>query len=416
MSKRTIFTTVTPLPTGITREAVMETLHSHVEMIDLNPLVEERHPISPPPNATAEEHHCLWYSLTDLVQYLPGGLMPGKVSYTCCFHDLENGVQTHCYAPLGLNIRGKWTLGGSLPGEPIAPVEMGAGVPLHGLWLREDVDMKCNIIMTSFVKKTLKKSHLALVDRLVHKAQRLDRSINNARLNENTLSTPEVPTPRPASSQRLSTQPSTAYSPSEYDSDGLDAESGMSSPRYNASAMPNAQLPQATNLYPPITLQSPQLEFSQIHPALRVGPPPPQAKLEFEQQSTYPEYDSSAYPRALDIHRESASSWHDSIHSPGISNGRTSYQSSVDGIRHDGNRVRAASWQDPAGSNVWRSSGPLDPETEGAAVHYRRIASPSGYRNSDPEQEKTSDTGRQDMSMRNRVNSPAPAYHAELEG
>jgi hypothetical protein len=170
MSKRSVFTTLTPLPAGISRQTVMETLRTHTEMIDLNPLVEERHSIKPPPNATPEEYHCLWYLLTDRISYLPG-MMSGKVSYNCCFHDLENGLQTHCYAPLGLNIKGKWTLGGSLPGEPVAPVELGVGAPLQGLWLREDVDMKCNIMMTSFVKKTLRKAHSHLVERLLVKAQ-----------------------------------------------------------------------------------------------------------------------------------------------------------------------------------------------------------------------------------------------------
>ncbi|KAF8863199.1 hypothetical protein BDZ45DRAFT_670507 [Acephala macrosclerotiorum] len=193
MSKRSVFTTLTPLPAGISRETVMETLRSHTEMIDLNPLVEERHPIKPPPNATAEEYHCVWYSLTDKVQYLPGGLASGKVSYTCCFHDLENGLQTHCYAPMGLNIKGKWTLGGSLPGEPLAPVELGVGAPLSGLWLREDVDMKCNFMMTSFVKKTLQKAHSKLVDRLLVKAQIVDASMKNQEIFAGSQASPYPP-------------------------------------------------------------------------------------------------------------------------------------------------------------------------------------------------------------------------------
>jgi hypothetical protein len=187
MLKRTVFTTVTPLPAGISRETVMETLHSPTEMADLNPLVEERHPIKPPANASPEEYHCLWYSLTDRVSYLPGGIISGKVSYNVCFHDLERGLQTHCYAPMGLNIKGKWTLGGSLPGEPVAPVELGIGAPLTGLYLREDVDMKCNIMMTSFVKKTLKKAHLHLVERLLVKAQIAERAANNERMTGKTL-------------------------------------------------------------------------------------------------------------------------------------------------------------------------------------------------------------------------------------
>ncbi|RAL66446.1 hypothetical protein DID88_006136 [Monilinia fructigena] len=416
MSKRTVFTTVTPLPTGIARETVMETLRSHDEMIDLNPLVEERHPIKPPPNATAEEYHCLWYSLTDRVQYLPGRLMSGKVSYTCCFHDLEDGLQTHCYAPMGLNIRGKWTLGGSLPGEPVAPVEMGAGVPLHGLWLREDVDMKCNIVMTSFVKKTLKKSHLALVDRLVVKAQHLDGSINNARLNEKTLSALELGTARSTSSQIPSTQASTAYSPSEYENDVSYAESDISSPTYTKFAKPNAQLPEIPKVYSPTTLQGPQLQISQVHPALRVGPPPPspQAKLELELKPIYPKYDPSAYSRALDVHRETASSWNDSMRGPRSSNGCTSYQSSDDAVRYDGNRARVASWQDPTGSNMWNSSRPLDPGTQGAAAHHRSVPSQSSQRNSNPEQGRKSDS--EGQGIRNRVISQPPTYRAELEG
>lgn len=98
----------------------------------------------------------------------------GKVTYNACMHDLANGLQTHIYAPLGLNIRGKWTLGGSLPGEPVAPIELGMGVPLTGLWIREDVDMRCNFMLTSFVKGNIKKSHATLVERLVSKAKAVE--------------------------------------------------------------------------------------------------------------------------------------------------------------------------------------------------------------------------------------------------
>ncbi|KAK6596900.1 hypothetical protein H4I96_09552 [Botrytis cinerea] len=282
MSKRTVFTTVTPLPTGITRETVMETLRSHVEMIDLNPLVEERHPIKPPPNATAEEYHCLC-----LVYLLLSRSRKWIANTLLCAY--------------GLNIRGKWTLGGSLPGEPVAPVELGANVPLHGLWLREDVDMRCNIVMTSFVKKTLKKSHSALVNRLLVKAQLLDRSISNARLNERTFSTPELATkrPRPFSSQTPLSQPSTAYSQSsDYDDDSAYAESEASSPQYAEFAAQNTPAPQTSKVCSPINLQNSQLQTSQVHPALRVGPPQPQAKPEFNENSIYPKYDPSAYPRA----------------------------------------------------------------------------------------------------------------------
>ncbi|EFQ27780.1 hypothetical protein CGRA01v4_02806 [Colletotrichum graminicola] len=171
MSKRSTFTTITPLPAGITREAVLSFLHNHLEMIDLNPLIKERHIIPAPAHAPPEEHACVWYSLTDEISYLPGGMVTGDVSYTCCFHDLPTGLQTHCYAPLGLEIRDKWTVAGCLPGEPVEPVELGLGAPQTGLYIREDVDMRCNVFTSSFVKKTLKKSHAQLVDRITSKVR-----------------------------------------------------------------------------------------------------------------------------------------------------------------------------------------------------------------------------------------------------
>lgn len=167
MSKRSVFTCITPLPAGVSRATVMDTLRDHFAMIDLNPLVIDRKPCEPPAYASPEELHCKWYAITDRIQYLPGGALSGKVTYHGCFHDLDDGLQTHVFAPMGLNIKGKWTLGGSLPGEPRQVAELGVDAPKEGLYLREDVDMRCNIMMASFVKKTLKKSHASLVDRMI---------------------------------------------------------------------------------------------------------------------------------------------------------------------------------------------------------------------------------------------------------
>ena len=147
-------------------------------------LVIERHPIKPPGSASPEEYNCQWYQLTDRVQYLPGGLYSGKVSYNVCFHNLAKGLQTHCFAPAGLDIKGKWTIGGSLPGEMKEPTELGLGLPKHGLYLREDVDMKCNVLMTAFVKKTLKKAHVHLVARLIQKAHFTEADLVNDSLSQ----------------------------------------------------------------------------------------------------------------------------------------------------------------------------------------------------------------------------------------
>ncbi|KAF2002540.1 hypothetical protein P154DRAFT_462617 [Amniculicola lignicola CBS 123094] len=184
MSKTSVFTTITPLPAGITRQGVMETYHSPEEMIDLNPLVVERFKCKPPSYAPSEEFYSVWYTIKDKVSYLPGNLANGSVSYHAVFHNLPDGLQTHVYAPLGLDIRAKWTVGGSLPGEPKQAEELGLGIPREGLYIREDVKMKCNIMMVSFVKKTFKESHKHLVGRLVEKAHQREAQIANERLND----------------------------------------------------------------------------------------------------------------------------------------------------------------------------------------------------------------------------------------
>ena len=106
--------------------------------------------------------------------------MKGKISYKGCFHDLPNGLQTHIYAPLGLDIREKWTIGGTLPGEPAQPRELGVNLPTQGLYLREDGDMRCNMLMSGFVRKNLDNSHKVLVERILKKAEIIEAHLKVA--------------------------------------------------------------------------------------------------------------------------------------------------------------------------------------------------------------------------------------------
>ena len=182
MPKRTRFTNITPLPASISRELAIAMVHNHSEMIELNPLVIDHHSVKAPRDAPADEFlDCVWYELTDKIQYLPGGLAKGKISYRGCFHDLPNGLQTHIYAPLGLDIREKWTVGGTLPGEPPEPRELGLDIPTQGLYLREDGDMRCNILMTGFVRKNLDMAHKVLVERILKKAERIEAHLEAQR-------------------------------------------------------------------------------------------------------------------------------------------------------------------------------------------------------------------------------------------
>ncbi|KAK6087473.1 hypothetical protein SCUP234_01631 [Seiridium cupressi] len=170
MSKRTTFTTISPLPASVSRQVVLDFLHDHQSMIDLNPLVIERHPLpEPPPHCPEDERQCVWWSMTDKIAYAPG--IKSDLTYTAAFQDLHDGIRTHCYAPMGTHIRERWSLGGTLPGEPKQPVELGLGAPSQGLYIREDVEVRCNFLMAGFVKKTILKSHGVLCERLVRKAE-----------------------------------------------------------------------------------------------------------------------------------------------------------------------------------------------------------------------------------------------------
>ena len=190
MGKKTVFINITPLPPQVTREVAVAMLHNHDEMIELNPLVIEHHPIKTPRDAPKDEFlDCTWQELTDRLPF-PGGLVKGKVSYKACFHDLPNGLQTHIYAPMSLDIREKWTVCGALPGEPDEPQELGLNTPRRGLYLREDGEMKCNVMVTGYVRKTLDNAHKVLVERILAKAERVQAHLNASASPTSGSSTP----------------------------------------------------------------------------------------------------------------------------------------------------------------------------------------------------------------------------------
>jgi hypothetical protein len=345
----------------------METLHNHLEMIDLNPLVEERHPIKPPSDASAEEFHCQWYSLTDRVAYLPGGLASGKVSYNVCFHDLDRGLQTHCFAPLGLRIKGKWTLGGSLPGEPVAPVELGIGAPLTGLYIREDVDMRCNIMMTSFVKKTLKSSHARLVDRLVIKAQFEESDRRNSSLPGSLLL---------QSQSRLNgSQATTDYSPSEYGGPGLeDGSIHRTSTQISIQSSVAPQLPHISSPeinWPANTSTSPDFRGRPNEPVhLRLQPSAQVASLTVHGPISHGRSLSEQRPQVPYPDFEGASEHGYRASSSGSAyaerESRAPYPESASAIPH----VERASWQSPKPSTHSSIMQDLDMAFEEAAPAY----------------------------------------------
>jgi hypothetical protein len=171
MPSRSLITNITPLPSGVSRDAALAQLHDHHAMIELNPLVLRHDATTPPPNASKDEAEtATWYEICDRINYLPGGLLKGEVIYKACFYDLPNGLQTHVFAPAGVDIRSKWSVCGNAPGEPREPVELGSRAPRDGLYVKEELDLRCNFLMSAFVKKNLKSSHAVVVEKILEKA------------------------------------------------------------------------------------------------------------------------------------------------------------------------------------------------------------------------------------------------------
>jgi hypothetical protein len=191
LRKKEVYTHITPIPLHIPRQLAIDILHSHSEIITLNPLVLEHKPIKAPRDAKADEFYSTWYEITERIQYIPGAgkLGSGKISFKGCFHDMPWGLQTHILAPMNIDMRNNWRIAGSQPGEPPETKELGLGAPAEGLYLREDIEIKCNITLVSFVKGQMKAASKILVDRLIKKAELLDAGVLHAMMENGRLKT-----------------------------------------------------------------------------------------------------------------------------------------------------------------------------------------------------------------------------------
>ncbi|OLN83408.1 hypothetical protein CCHL11_03132 [Colletotrichum chlorophyti] len=234
LRKKEVYTTVTPIPGFIPRQLAIDILHSHSEVITLNPLVLDHKPIPAPRDAASDEYYSTWYEITERVQFIPGmGKMgSGKIKFNGCFHDMPWGLQTHTYAPMNIDIRIKYRIDGNQPGvEPPQQPELGMsglGVPTDGLYLREDIEIRCNVTMVTFVKTQLKAASKEMVSRIIKKAELLDAGVLQAMIEDGKLRTinpadrssagmagarsPTFPAQRPDGSPRPeSYSPSTPY-------------------------------------------------------------------------------------------------------------------------------------------------------------------------------------------------------------
>jgi hypothetical protein len=195
LRKRDTFTVITPIPGFIPRQLAIDILHSHSEVITLNPLVIGHKPISAPQNAETDEYYSTWYEITERIQVVPGiGKMGSStIQFNGCFHDMPWGLQTHIYAPMGVDLRNKYRIAGNQPGIEAPEIPeiglKGLGAPSDGLYLREDIEIKCNLTVLSFVKSQLRKAGGEMVKRIIKKAELLDAGVLQAMIEDGKLRT-----------------------------------------------------------------------------------------------------------------------------------------------------------------------------------------------------------------------------------
>ncbi|CZT25217.1 uncharacterized protein RCC_10946 [Ramularia collo-cygni] len=187
MPKRVVYTKITPLPYNVPRQLAIELLHSHSEVIELNPLVTGVKEIQAPRDANSEEYFSTWYEIQEIITW--GFGFRKKINFKGCFHDQPWGLQSHVYAPMGVDLRNKYRIGGNQPGEPREPRELGVDTPAEGLYLREDVEIVCNMALAGFVKKETIEATGKMIERLARKAELLDEGRLHAMFENGKLRT-----------------------------------------------------------------------------------------------------------------------------------------------------------------------------------------------------------------------------------
>jgi hypothetical protein len=102
-----------------------------------------------------------WYRLTEQIEYLPFGLWKGEVISFCQLRNVSDGLEVAIWAPMGLEITGKWVVG---EGE--------------GALLKEEVVCKGNAIILKFVQGSMPKSHKEMVGKIF---KRIEEDGNTAK-------------------------------------------------------------------------------------------------------------------------------------------------------------------------------------------------------------------------------------------
>ncbi|KAK5165602.1 uncharacterized protein LTR77_009131 [Saxophila tyrrhenica] len=188
MGKHIVYTKITPLPSNVPRQLALDLLHSHEEVIRMNPLVTEVKIVEAPRTAASDEFFSNWYEITEIITW--GFGLKKKIKFHGVFHDQPYGMQSHVYAPMNTDMRQTYKIGGNQPGEPREAKELGVDTPENGLYLREDVNIKVNTpLVGGMVEKEMKSASKVMIDRITRKAELLDEGKLHAMFEQGRLKT-----------------------------------------------------------------------------------------------------------------------------------------------------------------------------------------------------------------------------------
>lgn len=94
---------------------------------------------------------------------------------------------------MSIDLRNRYRISGNQSGfEPPEQPEIGLaalGAPSDGLYLRDDVEIKCNVAMISFVKSQLRAASREMVARILKKAELIDAGVLHAMIENGRLKT-----------------------------------------------------------------------------------------------------------------------------------------------------------------------------------------------------------------------------------
>ncbi len=183
MMRTTKYTIINPLLADVLCQLIIDMLHSHDKIIELNLLVLKHHFVKVLNDTFSDEYFLTWHEITEHLQYI------SKMTFKKVFHNMPWGLQTHIYVLTEINLKNKYQIKGSQLNKPQMLWELSNKSSVDELYLQENVKIMCNFIIISYVKKNVQKVLTVLIAQMLKKAKLLDAEQLYAMISKERLKT-----------------------------------------------------------------------------------------------------------------------------------------------------------------------------------------------------------------------------------